>query len=152
MSGKRTGTPPRRIRLPEGAAQHATAGPYSPVLEVDARRLVVISGQVAVDDDGNVVGEGIVGQSRMVIENCARQLATAGCTFADVFKANIYLRDLDDWAGFNEVYRDVLTPPLPVRTAVQAVLLPGFLVEVELWAAKPEAEPGPDQQETPWHR
>ena len=41
---------------PQDARQHVTAGPYSPVLEVDARRLVVISGQVAVDMDGKVIG------------------------------------------------------------------------------------------------
>lgn len=134
-----SGTPakPPHIRLPVGATQHATAGPYSPVLEVDARRLVVISGQVAVDAEGNVVGNGIAEQSRAVLDNCARQLATAGCTFGDVFKANVYLHDLDDWDAFNEVYCAVLSQPLPVRTAVQAVLLPGFLVEVEMWAAKP---------------
>ena len=124
------------IRRPEGAVQHATAGPYSPVLEVDARRLVVISGQVAVALDGTPIGTTVEEQTRATLDNCARLLADAGCGLADVFKVNVYLRDLADWEAFNTVYRDFLPEPRPVRTAVQAVLLPGFLVEVEMWAAR----------------
>lgn len=127
---------PRKSR-PAGARQHATAGPYSPVLEVDARRIVVISGQVAVAPDGSVLGDGIEEQTRATLDNCARQLATANCGLGDVFKANIYLSDLGDWPRFNAVYETALPEPLPVRTAVQAVLLPGFLVEIEMWAVKP---------------
>jgi 2-iminobutanoate/2-iminopropanoate deaminase len=122
--------------LPAGASQHKTAGPYSPVLEVDARMLIVISGQVAVDSDGNVIGTTIEEQTRVTLDNCAYQLATAGCSFADVFKANIYLTDLADWSRFNAVYETALPDPRPVRTAVQAALLPGFLVEIEMWAVK----------------
>jgi 2-iminobutanoate/2-iminopropanoate deaminase len=131
--------PPHPLKhLPAGAAQHKTAGPYSPVLEVDVRRLVVISGQVAVDKDGNVIGATIEEQTRATIDNCARQLATVGCGLADVFKANIYLLDLADWDRFNTVYEAMLPEPRPVRTAVQAVLLSGFLVEIEMWAVKAE--------------
>jgi 2-iminobutanoate/2-iminopropanoate deaminase len=124
------------VTRPRGARQHVTAGPYSPVLEIDAARLVVISGQVAVDMDGNVVGATIEEQTRATLDNCAGQLASAGCTLGDVFKVNIYLADLGHWTRFNAVYEEVMREPLPVRTAVQAVLLPGFLVEIEMWAVK----------------
>jgi 2-iminobutanoate/2-iminopropanoate deaminase len=123
-------------RQPAGARQHVTAGPYSPVLEVDARHLVVISGQVAVDLEGVVVGSTIEEQAEATLRNCADQLATADCTLGDVFKVNIYLTDLADWDRFNAVYERCMPPPLPVRTAVQAILLPGFLVEIEMWAVK----------------
>ena len=121
---------------PKDARQHVTAGPYSPVLEVDARRLVVISGQVAVDMDGVVIGETIEEQTRATLDNCVFQLASANCTLADVFKVNIYLSDLGQWTRFNAVYESMMPEPLPVRTAVQAVLLPGFIVEIEMWAVK----------------
>lgn len=124
-------------RRPPHARQHATAGPYSPVLEVDARRLVVISGQVAVDADGAVTGASIEEQTEATLRNCANQLASAGCGLADVFKVNVYLTDLGEWARFNAVYERAMPAPLPVRTAVQAVLLPGFRVEIEMWAVKP---------------
>jgi 2-iminobutanoate/2-iminopropanoate deaminase len=129
-------THPRKT-VPEGASQHVTAGPYSPVIEVDARRLVVLSGQVAVDRDGNVVGATIEEQTVATLENCRRQLAVAGCGLGDVFKVNVYLSDLADWARFNTVYAATLPRPLPVRTAVQAILMTGFLVEIEMWAVKP---------------
>lgn len=125
---------------PAGAEQHVTAGPYSPVLEVDARRIVVISGQVAVALDGGTMGKTIEEQTRATLDNCERLLAAAGCGLAHVFKVNVYLRDLADWEAFNVVYRERLPEPWPVRTAVQAVLLPGFLVEVEMWAAKQQEE------------
>lgn len=123
--------------VPAGATQHRTAGPYSPVIEVDATRLVVLSGQVAVDLDGSVVGETIEEQTRATLENCRRQLVSAGCTFADVFKVNVYLADLADWARFNTVYEKAFPTPLPVRTAVQAVLMDPYRVEIEMWAVKP---------------
>jgi len=129
-------THPRKT-VPADAHQHRTAGPYSPVMEVDARRLVVLSGQVAVDLDGNVVGETIEEQTRATLDNCRRQLATAGCDFADVFKVNVYLTDLGEWARFNAIYEAALPRPLPVRTAVQAVLIGAFRVEIEMWAVKP---------------
>jgi 2-iminobutanoate/2-iminopropanoate deaminase len=123
-------------RRPASARQHMTAGPYSPVLEIDAQRLVVISGQVAVDPHGRVIGGTIEEQTRATLGNCTDCLASAGCTLGDVFKVNIYLADLGHWTRFNEVYQEVMPEPLPVRTAVQAILLPGYLVEIEMWAVK----------------
>jgi 2-iminobutanoate/2-iminopropanoate deaminase len=133
--GDETGHHPLMMR-PKNARQHVTAGPYSPVLEVDASRLVVISGQVAVDMHGTVVGDTIEEQTLATLRNCANQLESAACSLRDVFKVNIYLTDLGNWSRFNAVYGSMMGEPLPVRTAVQAVLLPGFLVEIEMWAVK----------------
>ena len=124
--------------LPAGASQHKTAGPYSPVLIVDARRLVIISGQAAINHEGEVVGDTIEEQGRLTLENCFAQLDTAGATPADVFKVNAYLTDLAEWPRFNAVYETMFPPPRPVRTAVQAGLLMTLKVEVELWAALPD--------------
>jgi enamine deaminase RidA (YjgF/YER057c/UK114 family) len=124
------------IRVPPGAAQHRTAGPYSPVLQVDAGELVVISGQAALAEDGSLIGDDVQEQARATLENCRRQLASAGCGLDNVFKVNVYLTDLRHWQAFNEVYASVMPDPKPVRTAVQTGLLPGLLVEVEMWAAR----------------
>lgn len=123
-------------RVPQGAVQHSTAGPYSPVLEIEFDKLVLISGQAPIDVDGNIVGETIEEQTRCTMENCIRQLAYAGCTLDNVFKANVYLTDLALWPRFNEVYKTYFAAPLPCRTAVQTGLLYSFLVEIEMWAAK----------------
>lgn len=140
MTVPKTANSPGLKHRPADAVQHVTAGPYSPVLEVDARRLVVLSGQVAVALDGSIIGETLIEQARATLANCVRLLNSAGCGFADVFKVNVYLKDLADWPAFNTVYVDAFPEPQPVRTAVQAVLLPGYLVEIEMWAVKQEGQ------------
>lgn len=126
----------RVISVPEKAAQHKTAGPYSPVLEIDASKLVVISGQAAIDMEGTVIGDTIEEQTHATLKNCEKQLQDAGCDLNDVFKANVFLTDLANWPRFNEVYKTYFNDPLPVRTAVQTPLLMTLLVEIEMWAAK----------------
>lgn len=123
-------------KIPDNASQHKTAGPYSPVLEVEFNKLVLISGQASIDVEGKVVGDNIEEQTRFTMENCIKQLKTANCTLDDVFKVNVYLSDLNLWPRFNEVYKTYFKEPLPVRTAVQTGLLYTFLVEIEMWAAK----------------
>ncbi|MEO6499929.1 MAG: RidA family protein [Mucilaginibacter sp.] len=123
-------------KVPANAAQHTTAGPYSPVLEINAGKLVVISGQAAIDMDGKVIGDTIEEQAAYTIDNCARQLAYAGCTLDDVFKVNVYMKDLADWPRFNTVYKNYFNEPRPVRAAVQTGLLMTLLVEIEMWAVK----------------
>jgi enamine deaminase RidA (YjgF/YER057c/UK114 family) len=124
------------IRRPESASQHKTAGPYSPVLEVRSHKLVVISGQAALDMEGELIGDTVETQSRATMENCRLQLMEAGCSLDDVFKVNVYLTDLKNWPRFNEVYKTYFNKPLPVRTAVGTDLIEGLLVEIEMWAAK----------------
>jgi enamine deaminase RidA (YjgF/YER057c/UK114 family) len=132
------------VRLPQAptaihappARQHATAGPYSPVLEIrNPGRLIVISGQAAIDMSGAVVGATIEEQTRLTLENCATQLRNAACTFADVFKVTVYLSDLEEWARFNTVYEELMPEPYPARVAVQTGLLSGLKVEIDMWAA-----------------
>jgi enamine deaminase RidA (YjgF/YER057c/UK114 family) len=123
-------------RLPEGCSQHLTAGPYSPVLEINPGKLVVICGQAAINPQGEVVGDDIETQTAYTLENCRIQLANAGCDFRDVFKVNVYLTDLDEWPRFNEVYARLMPEPRPVRTAVGTKLLLTLKVEIEMWAVK----------------
>ena len=126
-----------RARQTPNSAQHATAGPYSPVVSVSAHsRLIVISGQAPVDPDGRVVGDTIEEQTRHTLMNCETQLQAAGAELADVFKVNVYLRDIEEWARFNRVYAATMQQPFPARTTVQAQLpVEGFRVEIEMWAA-----------------
>ncbi|SKC86300.1 RidA family protein [Maledivibacter halophilus] len=123
-------------RNPKGATQHKTAGPYSPVLEIECSKLVVISGQAAIDMEGNVIGNTIEEQAELTLENCKKQLETAGCTFDDVFKVNVFMTDLKLWPRFNKIYEKYFCNPKPVRTAVGTDLLMNLLVEIEMWAVK----------------
>lgn len=122
--------------MPEGASQHVTAGPYSPVLEVHPGKLIVISGQASIDPAGTVVGDTIEEQTHFTLQNCQKQLQSAGCTLEDVFKVNIYLKDIHEWARMNEVYKTYFPRLKPVRTAVGSDLLMTLRVEIEMWAVK----------------
>lgn len=122
------------IYLPPASSQHKAAGPYSPVLRVRARDWVVISGQGPIDDEGAIVGQTLAEQTHLTMRNCFRQMETAGAAPADVFRVTVYLKDLNQWSAFNDVYRTYFAPPYPLRTAVQAVLWGGIQVEIDMMA------------------
>ena len=91
--------------VPTGASQHPTAGPYSPVLNVKGSNIVVISGQAAIDKGGEIIGDNIEDQTESTLRNCQKQLLSAGVSFNDVFKVNVYLTDIKHWDRFNLVYK-----------------------------------------------
>lgn len=110
-------------------------GPYSPA--VRAGDFVYVSGQVPRDPaTGDLVGDYLPMQTRAVLNNVRRVLEAAGATLADVVSLTVYLADTNDWAQFNEVYREFFTPPYPSRTAIGCELR-GIRVEVSCVAYAP---------------
>ncbi|HJU64820.1 MAG TPA: Rid family detoxifying hydrolase [Gemmatimonadaceae bacterium] len=101
---------------------------------VRAGNTIYVSGQVPTDlRTGKVVGKDVVAQTRQTLENVKQVLAAAGATLADVVSVNAYLASIDDWAAFNEIYRDTFKPPYPARTTIGAQLH-GVLVEISVVA------------------
>ncbi len=94
---------------------------------------VFTAGQVGVDGEGNLVGEGdVAAQTRQVLRNLKAVLEEGGATVADVMKTTVYLADIGDFAGMNEAYAEFFGSDKPARTTVQAALAsPKFLVEIE---------------------
>jgi len=102
--------------------------------------LLFVSGCVALDVDGNLVGEGdVVAQARQVFENIGLCLSAAGASFADVVKLTTFLTDIDDRARINPVRQEFFGEARPASTLVEvsALVLPGFLIEVEAVAVVP---------------
>ncbi|MFI0740046.1 RidA family protein [Streptomyces sp. NPDC021100] len=122
------------IAAPEGVAP---AGGYSHVV-TGTGRLVAISGQVALDEDGHLVGQGdIRAQTRQVFENLRRCLAGAGASFGDVVKLTYFLTDVAHLPVIREVRDEFVDAGrLPASSAVQVVALfrPDLLIEVEAFA------------------
>ena len=120
-------------------------GMYSAGFAVDPARLVFVAGQVAMDAEGRVVGEGDVkAQAAQVYRNLAAVLAEAGCTLRDVVKLTTFLVRSEDWTPFAE-WRRAEYPKLfpdgvyPANTGVVVVELarPSLLLEVEAIAVRP---------------
>lgn len=112
----------------------APAGAYSPA--VRAAGLIFVSGQVPKDPwTGELVGgDDVREQTRAVLANVERVLRSAGASLDDVVSVTAYLARIEDWAAFNDVYRETFRPPFPTRTTVGAQLH-GFLVEISVIAA-----------------
>lgn len=114
--------------IPPGSAP--PLAPYSP--GVRSGNTVYVSGMLALDADGDVVGAGdIKAQTRHVIEAIRSVVEAAGGTLADVAFNQIFLADLADYAAMNEVYREYFGDNPPARYCIKAELVkPEFLVEI----------------------
>jgi reactive intermediate/imine deaminase len=117
----------------------APMGTYSQAVRVETGDAVWIhvSGQIAIDTEGNLVGPGDMrAQTRQVFENLKAILEANGATFADAVKIGTYLTTLDDLAAMREVRSEYLTSDPPASTAVQVVALvvPDALIEIDLVA------------------
>jgi 2-iminobutanoate/2-iminopropanoate deaminase len=115
-------------------------GPYSPAVAIDG--LLFCSGQGPMDPEtGQIVGEGIGEQTEQTLRNLGALLEGAGLGYADVVKTTCFLRDMDDFRAFNEVYGRFFPQPFPARTTVQAARLPlDIAVEIEAIAVR-DAQP-----------
>jgi reactive intermediate/imine deaminase len=107
---------------------------------VRAGDLLFVSGVVAVDADGELVGgDDVVVQTRQVLENMRRVLAAAGCGFEDVVKVTIFLTDIDDRPRINPLRQEVFGTTRPASTLVEVprLAVPGARVEIEAVALVP---------------
>lgn len=111
-------------------------GPYSQAISTE--KLVFTAGQVGLDPaSGKLVQGGIREQTRRVMENLEAVLKAAGSDFSKAVKATVYLKDIGDFATFNEVYGKYFPSDPPARSAFQVAALPlGAAVEIEMVAIK----------------
>ena len=112
----------------------APAG-YSQVVEVRGGRTLYISGQIAVDSSGNLVGSGdFDAQVKQVFANLKARLDEAGASFNDVVKLNFYLLDANDLQlvrDIRDTYVNRKNPPASTLVVVKQLVRPDLLVEVD---------------------
>lgn len=110
---------------------------FSQVVTSGPGKMIFISGQVAFDENNELVGRGdLRAQAVQTFENVKQALAAVGATFADVVKTNTYIVNYrTDMIG---LIREVRTQYLPEDDApastligVQALALDGLLIEIE---------------------
>jgi 2-iminobutanoate/2-iminopropanoate deaminase len=111
-------------------------GPYSQaVIEGD---FIFLAGQGCTNPlTGKLELGDVRSETKRTFENIRAVLQAAGSSLDDVTKCNVYLRDINDFAAMNEVYKMFFSAPFPARTTIQAGALPGGIaVEIECVAKK----------------
>ena len=124
----------QHVIAPEGMA---AARGYSHVVS-GRGRLVVVSGQVAQDERGQLVGEGDPqAQAKQVFDNIGRCLAAGGAGFGDVVKLTFFVLDMAHMPALRtarDAVIDTARPPASSAFQVAGLFLPGYLFEAEAWA------------------
>ena len=105
---------------------------------VRAGNFVFLTGQVPMKN-GVVITEGsIEEQTRIALDEIKNTLTEAGCQLQDVVKAMVWLKNRDDFPGFNSIYGEYFSHEPPARSAIVSDFLVDVLVEIEVVAYKPE--------------
>jgi reactive intermediate/imine deaminase len=122
-----------------GIQRHAHPAGLPLSRAVQAGGFLFLSGQLAVDGQGNLVGNDIESQTRVVLEQIAQSLQGLGASMAQVVRSTVWLADMKDFAAFNVEYRRHFPDGFPVRSTVEARLFKGALVEIEVqaWVGAP---------------
>ncbi|MGA2658687.1 MAG: RidA family protein [Verrucomicrobiota bacterium] len=124
--------PKKTIVKPAGSP--AAVGPYNQGVRVG--ELLFCAGQIPIDPaTGNLAGGDIKLQTQRVLENVKTILDDQKLTFGNVVKTTVFLANLADFAGMNEVYAKYFTADFPARSTIQVAALPkGAGVEIEVIA------------------
>ena len=115
----------------ESAPAPFQGAPYSQAIK--ANGFVFVSGQLALKPDhAEIVGDNITDQTELVLTNLRAVLEAAGTGLDRLVKTTVFLQNLDDFQGMNEVYARHVGDRPPARSTVEVARLPsGALVEIE---------------------
>ena len=109
-------------------------GPYNQAVSIG--NLIYTAGQIPLDKAGNMVPGTIKEQTKQVLENVKSVIEAGGSSLDKVIKATVFLKDLNDFAGMNEIYAQYFKAEnAPARTTIQVARIPkDSLVEIEVVA------------------
>ncbi len=106
--------------------------PFSPAIRVG--NFVFVSGQASVDPSGQIVSDSFEAEVRRSFNNVSKVLAGAGLSLQDVVQVRSYVRNPDDLAQYNQIYRDLFQKPFPARTTLTGCLPETLKFEVDVTA------------------
>ena len=113
-------------------------GPYSHAIR--SGEFLFCSGQVPIDPAHPAAAcpVGIVAQTERVLENVRLILTSQGLDFSHVIKSTVFMTNLAEFQGMNDVYAKNFPAPFPARSTVQVAALPrGAAIEIEVIARFP---------------
>ena len=115
---------------------------YSQIVDIAASRIIFISGQTALDQEGNLVGRNdFAAQAAQVFRNLAIALRARGCDATNLVKLTVFLTNMENLGAYREVrnrfFASVTPPAAPAVTLVEVSKLYGaeFMIEIEAIAA-----------------
>ena len=111
-------------------------GPYSPAIKTG--KMVYTSGQVGISPTTNAIAvDDIASQTHQALKNIKAVLEAAGSDMAHVVKVTVFMKDLNDFAKMNDIYKDYFPDVKPARSTVQVARLPkDALIEIECVAVR----------------
>ena len=104
---------------------------------VRAGDFIFLTGQIPMKEGVPMTEGSIEEQTRACIELISETLKDAGCTLNDVVKSMVWLKNRDDFPGFNLVYGEYFIEGPPARSALVCDFLVDIKVEIECTAYKP---------------
>ena len=105
-------------------------GPYSHAVKTG--NLIFLSGQISLNNQGEMVGIGIDAQVEQIFENISNILNEAGSSIKQLVRVGVFLKDMTDYEAFNIAYGKLLDGAKPARSVIEAASLPkGAFVEIE---------------------
>lgn len=120
-----------------GAGSEGAGGQKLPFAKaVQAGGFLFVSGQVAMNDNGEIISGGIITQTRKTMGHVKNILAECGYGLQDVVKVNVWLDDTRDFWSFNKVYAEYFGDNPPARSTVQSALMVDAKIEVDVVAYK----------------
>jgi 2-iminobutanoate/2-iminopropanoate deaminase len=124
--------PEKKIIKPAKSAP--AVGPYNHAVRIGD--LLFCAGQIPIEPaTGNLVSGDIKAQTERVLENVKAILEDQKLSFSNVIKSTVFMTNLADFAGMNEVYAKYFTTDFPARSTIQVAALPkGANVEIEVIA------------------
>jgi 2-iminobutanoate/2-iminopropanoate deaminase len=113
----------------------AAIGPYSQAIEVNG--MVYTSGIIPVVPATGEIPEGSVEQAKQALTNLSNLLKAAGTDMDKVVKTTVFIKEMNDFAAINEVYKTFFTADFPARSCVEVARLPkDVMLEIEAIAIK----------------
>ena len=114
----------------------APIGPYSQAVQVG--NLLFVSGQIAIDPaTGKLMTDELEAETRQVMKNIGAILQTEEMSYANIVKASIFLKNMDDFSRINTIYGEYFTSDFPARETVEVARLPKNVnVEISVIAVK----------------
>ncbi|MEI7906258.1 MAG: RidA family protein [Bacteroidota bacterium] len=124
----------KRINISSGAKWEELIG-YSRAVRIG--NTIEVTGTVAVDSSGNVVGKGnAYEQTKFVLQKIEQVLKQAGATMSDVVRTRMFVTDIRRWEEFGKAHREFFGTIKPCTSMIEISKLidTNYLIEIEATA------------------